>query len=203
MYASSGCGCGCGGSGSCGGSQYAMAVVRRGAHPVGSHYGILPVLIVPAIALAAAITDFTGYNNVNNKMYASCPDYTKSVDEFAAFREKVVAMYGKRPRADVWIGGPGNKNPNAKNPNLKSEKAAQIHLGTLKDRAKRVLQKCKGASETETPLPGTEMAIDPSAASLDIGTAAGGGNLLLYGGLTVAALVGVGLLIAAKRKQAS
>jgi hypothetical protein len=182
MHGAYGCGCGCGGNGGCGDSY--GSVVRMGYRPVNEYSGLV---------------DWPNYKNVNNEMYASCPDYMRAVDAFSTFREKATALYGEYPRADVWVGGSGKKSPSAKEPKLRSERDALRQLRALESKAKLALQKCKGAAKSGGALPDADAA--KAAASLQTTTQSGGGNMLLYVGAGLATLAGLGLLIAAKRRK--
>jgi hypothetical protein len=176
------CGCGCSGSGECG------------------QYGVFPPVLLGI--LLGGVGQFTGYKNYNNEAYALCPAYTKAVDDFIAFREKVVALYGKFPKIGVSFGGKGRETPKAKDKNLRDERSAERHLQNLKSRAKAVLQKCKGQLKAGAAPEGSELPAGAETVALETQTAAGG-NTLLYAGAGVVGLAAVALLFAAKRRRAA
>jgi LPXTG-motif cell wall-anchored protein len=163
---------------------------------------------------------FEDYNE-NNKMYRQCAEYKKAVDDFKAFRRKVINKYGKYPLATMWLGGDGREDGKAKDKHLRSERKANQRLKSLQQAARDVKFKCEQAVKkvekgeetistaefdtalTPPPAPGSEPAAPVTTVSTDTSTqqSGGGSNTMLYLGIGAIVLVGGGFFFLKKGKK--
>ena len=172
----------------------------------------------PGSEYAGGALQFEDYNE-NNKLYRTCAEYNKAVEDFKEFRRKVINKYGKRPRGDVWLGFEGKTDKNAKDKHLRSERKANLRLKALQQAAEDVKFKCGQAvkkaekgeetvttSEFDAALapPGeTPVAAPPVQVSTDTTQqqAAGGSNTMLFVGIGAVVLIGGAAFMLKKGKK--
>lgn len=145
-----GCGCGCGGSGGCGSST--------------PNYG--------ARALGIGWPDWW----YSKEAYATCPEYTKIVDDWIKLRAKGVGKFG----SIGWFAP-------------KEAKQIVARLQAMEERGDSMVRACKsgtsagGGGEFAPPGQKEEAGLTPPPAD----------NTLLYAGIAALGLVGLGLVTAA------
>ncbi len=199
-----GCGCGCN---SCGGGSYGE--LAYGALSYGAVHRA--VRSVPSSEYAAGWffgKTFEKYNP-NDKWYRRCPEYRAACDEFTAFYNKVIGVYGTRLK-DQSCGGKANCK---KDPYLASAQTADNRLMELQAKARQIMDKCKIADKAAKK--GDSNTVDTNYLSTGVtnqqmvsNTVGGGeeegGSLLpiVIGGGALTLMV-VGAVVIKKRRQAA
>jgi len=207
-----GCSCGCG---SCGGADtsYGRAHTMRES---GVFQPITAMTAYPAGNYSGGVFQFEDYNE-NNKWYEKCAEYRTAVNNFNDFRAKVIALYGKRPRADVLVGGKGRTKPKQEDKFLRSERAANQQLKSLQEIARNTLAKCKRAEGVQERMEAGEIPVDTSLVGaptttppVDTTTVSGGGaeqtgegggSMTLIIGVGAVALLGGAAFLVLKKKK--
>jgi LPXTG-motif cell wall-anchored protein len=164
---------------------------------------------------SGGVFQFEDYNE-NNKWYEKCAEYRTAVNNFNDFRAKVIALYGKRPRADVFLGQSGRTKPKQEDKFLRSERAANQQLKSLQAIAVNTLKKCKRAEGMQDRMEAGEIPVDtslvdPTAAppvdTTTVGTTTtdqtseGGGSMTLIIGVGAVALLGGAAFLVLKKKK--
>jgi LPXTG-motif cell wall-anchored protein len=177
---------------------------------------ITAMTVYPTANYSGGVFQFEDYNE-NNKWYEKCAEYRTAVNNFNDFRAKVIALYGKRPRADVFLGQKGRTKPKQEDKFLRSERAANQQLKSLQAIAVNTLKKCKRAEGVQERMEAGEIPVDtslvgapPAAPPVDtttVGTTTtdqtgeGGGSMTLIIGVGAVALLGGAAFLVLKKKK--
>jgi LPXTG-motif cell wall-anchored protein len=172
----------------------------------------------PAANYSGGVLQFEDYNE-NNKWYEKCAEYRTAVNNFNDFRAKVIALYGKRPRADVFLGQSGRTKPKQEDKFLRSERAANQQLKSLQAIAVNTLKKCKRAEGMQDRMEAGEIPVDTSLVNAPTATPpvdtttvsgggaeqtsadSGGGSMTLIIGVGAVALLGGAAFLVLKKKK--
>ena len=197
-YGSYGCGCGCN---SCGG-QEAYGSLAYGA----LSYGMVhrAVRTVPEYGSGWFFGKTFENYNPDNSWYRKCAEYRKACDDFAAFRQKVIGVYGTKMKDQSC----GSKANCKSDPYLASAATADKRLLELQAKARQIKDQCKSAEKAAKKgdadtVTTTGLQNQQTVSNVDTSTDSGSSVMpFVVGGIGLAVMVAGAVIIKKRRKAA-